>query len=76
MFLRNEAHPSGYTVDLMAPIAMRFKNAAVRIPSDQAKFGAHSREVLAEIGYGEREIGELIEKRIVATSWSDKYLPD
>jgi len=76
LFLRNDDHPSGYTVDLFAPIAMRFKNSAVRIPSDQAKFGAHSREVLSECGYSGKEVERLIEEGVVATSWSDQYLPD
>ena len=76
MFLHNPEHPSGYTVDLIAPIAMRFKYSAVRIPSDQDKFGANSREELAEPGYGKQEIGELIDRKVVATNWSNKYLPD
>lgn len=76
MFLRNDKHPSGYTVDLVAPAAMRFKRSPIQIPCDQPKYGAHSREILAECGYSNNEIDRLIEKDIVATSWSEQYLPD
>jgi len=76
LFLHNDNHPSGYTVDLFAPIGMRFKHARVRNPSDQAKFGDHTLDVLRELGYSDSRRQELLDKGVIATGWSDKHLPD
>jgi len=76
MLLHNEQHPSGYTVDLFAPIGIRFKHALVENPSDQVKFGDHTLDLLNELGYSKSAIEELIEKQVVATCWSEQHVPD
>ena len=75
-FLRNEQHPSGYTIDLFGPAAIRMRHAAVRIPSDQPRFGEHSREILTELGFDAADVERLIEDNVVATGWCEQQLPD
>lgn len=76
-FVRHDKHPLGRNVDLPAPNWMRFRNSQISVGFDAPKFGADSREVLAELGYKDEYIERLIADGIVATSWSNEteYLP-
>ena len=75
-FIRHHDHPSGRRVDLVAPNAVRASEAAIRVPPPAPKYGRHSREILAELGYGAAEIDDLLAAGIAGERWSDDYLPD
>ena len=76
VFIRHDVHPSGHTVDLAAPNAVRMRHTLVVLPGPAPKFGEHTLSVLAELGYAPEEIHRLLDADVVATSWSDQYLPD
>ena len=73
---QSQNHPSGYVVDDIAPTGIRPQQMHIKSPSPTPKFGAHTRELLAELRYSEDEIEALICKGVAAESWSDQYLPD
>lgn len=74
--IRHDRHPMGRWVDLVAPNAVRPQNAAITIPGPMPKYGAHTRMILARLGYGEVAIEALIAKGAAGESWSEKYLPE
>ena len=76
VFVRYDRHPMGRAVDLVAPNALRPRGARVVVPGPAPKYGAQSREVLAELGYGTGEIDALISNGVVSESWSVDYLPE
>ncbi|GII97274.1 CoA transferase [Sinosporangium siamense] len=77
VFVRHDRHPSGREVDLIAPQAVRPRHAAVRMPSDAPRYGAHTREVLAELGFTPAEIEAMAADGAVADGWTTDhtYLP-
>ncbi|MEM7221610.1 MAG: CoA transferase [Pseudomonadota bacterium] len=75
-FIAHTQHPSGRRVELVAPNAIRATEGAVRVPFPAPRYGAHSREVLAQLGFGEAEIDRMIAAGVAAERWSDDYLPD
>jgi len=74
--VRHDRHPMGRWVDLVAPNAVRPEKTRITIPGPAPKYGQHTREVLAGVGYADDEIGRMIESGAAAQSWSDKYLPE
>ncbi len=75
-FVRHDRHPGGRWVDLVAPNAIRPREARIRMPGPAPKPGAQSREILREMGLGEDEIDALVADGLVAEAWCDKYLPE
>jgi crotonobetainyl-CoA:carnitine CoA-transferase CaiB-like acyl-CoA transferase len=75
-FMRHDPHPSGRRIDLVAPHAVRALNARIDIPAPAPKYGTHTREILAGLGYNTSQIDGLLAQGIIAESWSDDYLPD
>lgn len=75
-FMRHDPHPSGRRIDLVAPHAVRALNARIDSPAPAPKYGAHTREILAGLGYDTSQIDGLLLQGIIAESWSDDYLPD
>jgi len=75
-FVRHDRHPLGRPVDLVAPNAIRPRRAGLTVPGHAPKYGTHSREILAALGYGAAEIDALIAAGVVAESWSEDYLPE
>ena len=75
-FIRHDRHPSGRWVDLVAPNAIRPCEATIRIPGPMPKPGAHSREILSELGLATDEIEMMIADGLVAEEWCRKYLPE
>lgn len=74
--IRHDAHPMGRWVDLVAPNAVRPEQAQVVVPGPAPKYGAHTRDILSELGYEAREIDAMIAKGSAADQWSEKYLPE
>ena len=75
-FTRFENHPSGRRVDVVDPCSIRPKFAALRIPASAEKFGKETLEILAELGYSEKDIEEMFAAGVVSESWGEQYLPD
>lgn len=75
-FIRYANHPCGYAVNLIAPNAIRTKHASITLPGPMPKYGTHTREILLKLGQSPDDIELLIDKGIVATEWSKRYLPD
>ncbi len=75
-FMRHGPHPSGRTVDLVAPTAVRPARSPVAVPEVAPKYGSHTRPLLARLGFAPGEINALIGAGVVADSWSESYLPD
>ena len=75
-FVRHDQHPSGRSVDIVAPNAIRPRSTRITIPFPARKYGSDSRTLLAELGYSAEEIDDLIHQGVVAERWSDDYLPE
>ncbi len=75
-FIRHVRNASGRAVDLPAPNAIRPRDARIEVPPLAPKYGAHTREILAELGYDRAQIDALLAKGVIAESWSEQYLPD
>lgn len=73
--VRHDLHPMGRWVDLAAPNAVRPEHAQITIPGPAPKYGAHTREILAELGFGSEEIEALIAAGEAGELWSERYLP-
>jgi len=75
-FVRHDQHPSGRSIDIVAPNAIRPRSARITIPFPARKYGCDSRVLLAELGYSAEEIDNLIHQGVVSESWSEDYLPE
>ena len=73
---REKNHPSGHVVDDVAPTGIRPQHMLVKAPSPAPKFGAQTRELLAELGYDNEEIEAMIEEGVAGENWSEQYLPE
>lgn len=77
LFLRHAPHPSGRSIDLIAPMAIRFEGLPISVPEDQPQYGAQSRSELVRLGYSNTQIDELLAHGVIAERWGDgSYLPD
>ncbi|MEO5653508.1 MAG: CoA transferase [Marmoricola sp.] len=74
--IRHDRHPMGRWVDLVAPNAVRPGRAPITIPGPMAKYGAHTREVLLELGYRPATIEAMIATGAAGESWSESFLPE
>ncbi len=75
LFTEIADHPAGHAVTLVAPIAVRPRQAEVRLPTDAPQYGRHTHQILAEVGYGHAEIRDLILSGAAGEGWSEPYLP-
>lgn len=69
-------HPVGCPVDTVAPAYARLRRSPVRRVAPAQKPGAHTIEILGELGYTKTEIKELQKTHVVAEALSSGYLPD
>ena len=74
-FTRFTSHPSGRTVDLVAPNAIRPVEASIRIPGHAPKYGAHTREILTGLEFSTQQIDAWMKEGNIGESWSKDYLP-
>lgn len=68
-------HPVGSAVDLAPPAYVRLKNAPVQLLYACPKQGAHTREILGELGYDSDYVDALIAKGIAKEQLHEYYLP-
>lgn len=68
-------HPSGHTVTQLDTYAVRPVRAEITTLPPAEKYGASTRQVLTELGYGELEIATLVASGAISESWSEEYLP-
>jgi crotonobetainyl-CoA:carnitine CoA-transferase CaiB-like acyl-CoA transferase len=74
--IRHDNHPMGRWVDLIAPNAVRPRRARIVIPGPMAPYGAHTREVLGDLGYGDNSVEMMLAAGEAGERWSEKYLPE
>ena len=74
--VRHDKHPMGRWVDLVAPNAVRPRQARIVFPGPAPKYGAHTRDILGELGYCNTEIDTMITNGSAGETWSEKYLPE
>jgi len=74
--IRHDEHPMGRWCDLVAPNAVRPRKARIQIPDPMPKYGAHTREILHELGYRADQVDDLIACQIASEGWSENYLPE
>lgn len=71
------AHPSGHRVSLMAPTWVRASENPLRRLDPAVRYGLHSREIVAELGYTTDAIERLVSNQVIADGWRgiSQYLP-
>lgn len=74
-WVRFEDHPVGGAVELAPPAYARLKNAPIQLLSPNPKQGSNTREILAEMGYGEKEIEAWLAEGVVKEQLHEDYLP-
>ncbi len=68
-------HPVGSAVDLAPPAYVRLKNAPVQLLYACPKQGAHTREILGELGYDDDYVDGLIARGVAKEQLHEYYLP-
>ena len=74
-WLRFTDHPAGSAVELSAPAHVRLQNTKIRLLHPTPKQGTHTREILAELGYSEETINQLLSECVIKEQLHDNYLP-
>ena len=74
-FVRHRDHPCGRSVTLVDWAGIRPGALPVQHGKPALKYGANTRDVLAELGYESKQIEGLLEAGIVSESWSKDYMP-
>ncbi|MGG1662506.1 CaiB/BaiF CoA transferase family protein [Brevibacillus sp. NRS-1366] len=76
-FIRHDAHPSGYAIELVAPNGIRMKHSHITIPEPAPKYGKHTRQILRQIGFDDAQINQLLADSVVSEAWSriGEYIP-
>jgi len=75
-FVRHDIAGANRWADLFAPCAIRPASGEIRAYPPAEKYGASTRKILADLGYGDSEIDSLLSGRVVSESWSKDYLPE
>jgi crotonobetainyl-CoA:carnitine CoA-transferase CaiB-like acyl-CoA transferase len=68
-------HPSGHTITLVDPYAIRPVLAKINAFAPPEKYGTSTRFILRNLHYGEAQINALLNTGAVSESWSREYLP-
>lgn len=78
LFIRHDGHPSGRSVELVAPNAIRPRSYSVKIPGSAPAYGAHTWRILKDLGFDEKQRSRLLADGSVSEAWTygGEYLPD
>ncbi|AEF53357.1 CoA transferase [Marinomonas posidonica] len=68
-------HPSGHCVTQIDQYAIRPAESTIKAATPTEKFGHSTKIVLADLGFSDEDIDKMLAKRIVATKWSNEFLP-
>jgi crotonobetainyl-CoA:carnitine CoA-transferase CaiB-like acyl-CoA transferase len=68
-------HPVGSPVDNVSPAYAHFDNAEIRLTVPMPKLGAHTREILLELGYSIPQIDAWTSTGVAQESFHEAYLP-
>lgn len=68
-------HPSGHQVTMVDQYAIRLTEAPLVAATPTERFGHSTREVLADLGYSEFEIQQMLESGVAGLGWGKEYLP-
>lgn len=68
-------HPVGSAVNLAPPAYVRLKNAPIQLLYACPKQGAHTREILRELGYDDAHIEAMIADGVAKDHLHEHYLP-
>jgi crotonobetainyl-CoA:carnitine CoA-transferase CaiB-like acyl-CoA transferase len=68
-------HPVGGYVDAAPPAYVRLKNAAMKLGYPCPPMGAHTREILQELGYERDQIDAWVSNGVVKERFHPEYLP-
>ena len=68
-------HPVGSAVDLAPPAYVRLKNAPIQLLYACPKQGAHTREILRELGYDDAHIEAMLADGVAKDHLHEHYLP-
>ncbi len=74
-FVHHRDHPCGRGVTLVDWAGIRPAGLPLRRGRPAPKYGAHTREILIELGYESDEIDSFFQARIASQSWSKDYMP-
>jgi crotonobetainyl-CoA:carnitine CoA-transferase CaiB-like acyl-CoA transferase len=74
--IRMADHPAGSAVDLCPPAYARFRSAPLKLGRPAQALGAHSREILREIGFDDEEIDDVVTLGVVKERVNEAYLPN
>lgn len=75
IFERDELHPSGHPVEIIGRCAVRSARASITAPTAAPKPAADTRSVVAELGYSDLEIRDMLERQEISELWGKEYLP-
>ena len=68
-------HPSGYRVTQIDQYSIRPTEAPIIAATPAERFGASTRQVLADLEYSEFEIERMIDQGIAGLGWGKEFLP-
>ncbi len=68
-------HPSGHCITQVDHYSIRPAEATIRAFTPAERFGHSTRAVLADVGYSDQEIEQMIEQGIAGLGWGKEYLP-
>ncbi len=74
-WLRITDHSVGSAVELAPPSYARFKYAPIRLLPPAPKQGAHTQEVLKELGYNDDQITDWLTQQVIKKELHQNYLP-
>ncbi|MEE2754741.1 MAG: CoA transferase [Candidatus Latescibacterota bacterium] len=73
--IRVTDHPAGTEIDICPPAYARFRRTVLHLCTAGPAMGEHTREILKELGFVDREIDGFVSEGAVKEFFSEHYLP-